>query len=255
MARKYTKYIIGLLFSGLLKPIYAQSQLDPAPLNSINASPYTQSALRPDFCGLFNSIGKNPISFNDGSDQVIREIQLLPRVGANILIYPYYAFLDYQKNYINESQFWQIINNVKPCLTPLNNQFNQDYKTILTYPIGFYPNGIRYMKPWNIGESVPKAYILFSNLDLQIKLHESLQQAFNESSPEQVFEEIKHYATLLQKSKVLANCNANIATVRKLSVTEFTFSWLSQNAILDPQLIQADYFMSTDKHSKLLEIE
>jgi hypothetical protein len=102
------------------------------------------------------------------------------------------------------------------------------------------------MKPWNFGESVPSLNILFSNLDLQVALDRSLAQIFNESSPVEVLDEIKHYATLLQRSAILNNISANISAAQKIKKENFSFTWLSQNAALDPQLIQATYLINNE---------
>ena len=239
----YRKLIAILIFNSCLGCTVVQEQTSYSPaLATAKISPYTQVALRPDFSHQFKLISKNLLDNDESSISPIEEIQFLPRIGANILIYPYYAYLDYQRGYLPEPQFWLTIKNVKPAVIPLSDQVNQDYNIITKYTIGFYPSGIRYMKPWNLGETPSKINILFSNLDLQLSLNKSLEQVFNESSPAAVFKQIKHYATLLQRSTVLDNNARNFPRLQKVNDVDFSFGWLSDNTAIDPQILQTKYF-------------
>lgn len=103
------------------------------------------------------------------------------------------------------------------------------------------------MKPWNLGENPSKINILFANLDFQLSLNKSLEQVFNESSPAEVFKQIKHYATLLQRSTVLENNARNFPRVLKINDSDFSFGWLSANTAIDPQTLQTTYFAMPNK--------
>jgi len=194
------------------------------------ASEYTKQGLNPRFSELFNSM-----DHPDNTSFPIGIVGANPNIIANVLVYPYYAYLDYSKGTISKKQFLKVMANTKGGIDYLNQLFNENYAIVIKEPIkninigeSYYevePNGA-----WN-ANTVNYVKICKKMSDLSIQMYQS-------QDPQTVFNDIKEYAVLLEQSTFYISANDQYGLDDTINVNNFQERWLLKNVYISLDSVQ-----------------
>lgn len=147
---------------------------------------------------------------------------LLPKLEANVLQVPYFAYQDYRLGKITKAQYLTVVQNTQPSSQAIRDQFLTVNSVVLNYPKKSTSIGMSYVE--TIGKQ--KSWNSVRCVDLQSSLMALVPTIYSENNPEKIYQTIQQFAQLLQQSSLLSfNNNADITSV---TMSNFQESWLTK---------------------------
>jgi len=224
------KKIIIIVIIIIVVAILGKLFIGPAPF----ASSYTKNALRKDFSttvnsGFIPSQQSTPISVTPTQANII----------ANILVYVYYAYQDYQAGRISKKQFLEVMANTKGSIDFLTNIFNTNYNEVIKNdPIVMENNGLSYTQQNSDGSVGGNTvnYIKVSKLmvDLANKMYQS-------QDPDEIYADLKQYSVYLEQATFYFSLNTQYDLDSTINVQNFDPKWLFNNVSATTSSVQGEF--------------
>jgi len=223
---KKIKWLIALVIAAIIITVVVMA----ATPNTLKANPYTKVGLRKDFSTVFNQ-AMQPSS---GSD-CLGIVGTTGKVMGNILVYPYYAYLDYKAGNISESQFFQVMQNTSGSATNIINLYNVNLTKF---------NQIGYNLKESEGESVGMQIgggnwhtMTLNFFNLQGTMMALAQQIYQSKNPDEIYQDIKQYGAYLEQGTFYGAYNTQYG-MDQINANTFQGKWLLDNTFATPDSVQ-----------------
>jgi len=221
------KKIIIIVIIIIVVAILGKLFIGPAPF----ASSYTKNALRKDFSIQFNSI-VHPTPDSTSITIVPSE----PNGIANVLVYVYYAYQDYQAGRISKKQFLEVMANTKGSIDFLTEIFNTNYNEVIKNdPIEVENVGECYVQTssdgsqlWNTVNEIKISKLM---VDLVNKMYQS-------QDPDEIYADLKLYSVYLEQSTFYFSLNTQYDLDSTINVQNFDPKWLFNNLAFTTNSVQ-----------------
>jgi len=226
---KKIKWLIALVIAAIIITVVVMA----ATPNTLKANPYTKVGLRKDFNSVLIS-AMQPQPETESLDIIGGTGQLM----GNVLVYPYYAYLDYKAGNISESQFFQVMQNTSGSVTYIINLYNTNYQSF--YKVGSY-----------VKESEGQAVALkqsdgswrtltLNYFNLQGTMMTLAQQIYQSKSPDQIYQDICQYGAYLEQGTFYKAYNIQYG-MDQINAQTFQPKWLLDNTYMTVASVQALY--------------
>jgi len=207
------------------------SNMNGAPL----ASPYTKVALRKDFSERFIK------TVNSGSGQTtpLGTLGASGEVGANVVVYIYYSCLDYQQGHINQKQFNQIMNNLKPAVDNLTQQYQSNLAIVKKNSVIQVknPGGECYVETNTDGT---QQWNTVNFINIQQMMYDSLNQMYQTQDTQKIYNLVLQYAVYLERATFYLNENDQYG-LNMINTDTFKPEWLLNNTAYSLDSVQQLY--------------
>jgi len=223
---KKIKWLIALVIAAIIITVVVMA----ATPNTMKANPYTKVGLRKDFSTVFNG-AIQPVPGTDSLDI----IGGTGRMMGNVLIYPYYAYLDYKAGNISESQFFQVMQNTSGSATCIIDLYNTNYQAF--YKIGAYlkgPEGEQVGYKLSNGDWGTETLNYFN---LQGTMMSLAQQIYQSKNPDEIYQDIRQYGAYLEQGTFYQAYNTQYG-MNQINASTFQEKWLLDNVAMTPQGVQ-----------------
>jgi len=196
----------------------------------INASPYTKVALKPGFSqafiGHFGIPSDTTPSFIEGN---------MGQGMANVMVYVYYACQDYQAGKINKKEFLQVMENTKPVVDWLTQQFNPAYDKVMTYPVeNMSPGGLSYVETESDGS---KNWNTANYTKLQKVIVDLVNQMYQSQDPNQIWQDVEQFGVYMEQGTFYFSNNTQYG-LDQISTNNFKSEWILGNTLATPDSVQ-----------------
>jgi|GEM_PF-530031 len=221
------KKIILIIVIVIIVVVLGRVILGPAPF----ASSYTKNALRKDFSttvnsGFIPSQQSTPITVTPTQANII----------ANILVYVYYAYQDYQAGRISKKQFLQVMANTKGSVDFLTNIFNTNYNEVIKNdPIAMQNIGLCYGQKNPDGTTTLNTVNFIKISRLMVDLANKMYQS---QDPDEIYADLKQYSVYLEQSTFYFSLNTQYDLDSTINVQNFDPKWLFNNVNVTPSSLQ-----------------
>jgi len=224
---KKIKWVITIIIAAVIVTVVVLA----ATPNTTKANPYTKVGLRKDFSSvLISAIQPSP------SDDSLGIIGASGNVMANVLVYPYYAYLDYKAGNISESQFFQVMQNTSGSATFVINEYNTNL--VEFNKIGFNGKDAK-------GESVALKLsdgswhtLTLNYFNLQGTMMTLAQQIYQSKNPDDIYQDIRQYGAYLEQGTFYFAYNTQYG-MDQINANTFQEKWLFDNTYMTMNSVQA----------------
>jgi len=184
------------------------------------ASAYTKVALKKNFSTAFNGhtnppAGTTPMDIQSGESQL----------AANVLVYVYYAYQDYQAGHISKKQFLEVMQNTNGAIQVMINRFNEANKVVMTYPIENKQLGPSYIET-NSDGSWSGNTVNFTKL--QPIIFNQLTQMYQSQDPKTIYNDLMQFAVYMEQGTFYNQYNTQYG-LDQINVGSFKPQWLLNN--------------------------
>jgi len=187
----------------------------------MSASEYTKTALKKNFSYRFDaanvpSLNSTPIT--------VAPTQTL--VTANVLVYVYYAYLDYKAGHISKKQFLEVMQNTKPSIDFLTGIFNIAYGDVIKNDtIKMEEGQLSYV------QTNPDGSQTFNNVNyikVSKQMMDLVNQMYQSQDPEEIWGYLGQYAAYLEQMTFLFQDN-DMTGMDQFNAQDWQASWLLGN--------------------------
>jgi len=220
---KKIKWLIALVIAAIIITVVVMA----ATPNTMKANPYTKVGLRKDFSSVFNSAIQTQLG-----TQSLDVVSVSGNLMGNVLVYPYYAYLDYKSGNINENQFFQVIQNTSGSASCIIAQYN----SALTE---FNNNGYNLKGPK--GEEVGLKQndgswhtVTLNYFNLQGTMMSLAQDIYQSKNPDQIYQDICQYGAYLEQGTFYYAYNTQYG-INQINAKTFQPKWLLDNVYMSLQ--------------------
>jgi len=223
---KKIKWVIAIIIAAVIVTVVVLA----ATPNTTKANPYTKVGLRKDFSSVFNSA----IQPSSGSD-AIGIVGTSGKIMGNVLIYPYYAYLDYKAGNISETQFFQVLDNTRGSMQTILNLYTENYNYVQAN--GYYGQS---SSGKSVGLDVNGTWvnITLNFYQLQGVMMALAQKIYQSKNPDEIYQDIRQYGAYLEQGTFYYAYNTQYG-MDQINAQTFQEKWLLDNVYMKPDSVQA----------------
>ena len=194
------------------------------------ASEYTKVALKKNFSTAFNAHtgipqGYMPLQIQGGQSGL----------AANVLVYVYYAYQDYQAGHISKKQFLEVMQNTNGAIQKLTEQFNTANKIEMTYPIENKAMGQSYVETESDGTH---QWNTVNYVNLQPIIFNLLTQMYQSQDPNTIIQDMKQFGVYMEQGSFYFEFNTQYG-LEQINVGSFKPEWILNNTNLNVPSVQS----------------
>jgi len=196
----------------------------------MSASEYTKAALSKNFSYEFNSgmvpsLDSTPLSVTPSE----------PLITANVLVYVYYAYLDYKAGHISKKQFLEVMHNTKPSIDFLTGIFNIAYGDVIKNDTIKMEEGQLCYVQTNSDGSLSWNNVNY--IKVSKKMMDLVNQMYQSQDPEEIWGYLGQYAAYLEQSTFLFHDN-DMTGMDQFNAQDWQASWLLGNTHFNLSSVQ-----------------